>query len=275
MKSYVKIFALFLLLTSLFSLNYQRARPKVYDCFTFFNELDLLTLRLEEMHKHVDKFVIVESRQTFQGKEKQLFLQDNFKQFEKFKNQIIHVVVDDWIETDNPWERETFQRNQIMRGLVECKDHDVILISDVDEIVRPAAIPKLVQPIVRRTRDFVGTTQRMYSFYLNRFEDLWHGTVATSYRHLKGKSPQEMRDRRNKGWHIEEAGWHFTYVGGVQQVIKKIEAFSHSEGNTEEGKNPKSIQAFMEQGLFEDIDETFPIHLQKNQAFYRKKGFLN
>lgn len=38
---------------------------KVYDVFTFFNELDLLELRLEMLNDYVDKFVIVECVETF------------------------------------------------------------------------------------------------------------------------------------------------------------------------------------------------------------------
>ena len=41
----------------------------IYDCFTFFNELDLLDIRLNILNDYVDKFVIVESTKTFTGKE--------------------------------------------------------------------------------------------------------------------------------------------------------------------------------------------------------------
>ncbi len=42
--------------------------PKVYDCFTFFNELELLEIRLNELSSVVDKLVLVEATKTFQGK---------------------------------------------------------------------------------------------------------------------------------------------------------------------------------------------------------------
>ena len=41
---------------------------KIYDCFTFYNELDLLELRLRETYDHVDVFVIAEATRTFQGR---------------------------------------------------------------------------------------------------------------------------------------------------------------------------------------------------------------
>ena len=49
----------------------------VYDCFIFFNELDLLEIRLNELKDVVDKFVIVESTETFSKKKKKLYYDEN------------------------------------------------------------------------------------------------------------------------------------------------------------------------------------------------------
>ena len=38
-----------------------RTNPKIYDCFIFFNELDILDIRLNTLDKDVDYFVLVES----------------------------------------------------------------------------------------------------------------------------------------------------------------------------------------------------------------------
>ena len=37
------------------------------------------------------------------------------------------------------------------------------------------------------------------------------------------------------------SGWHFSYLGGVDQIIKKISAFSHSEIDVPEIKNADHI----------------------------------
>jgi len=44
------------------------------------------------------------------------------------------VMVNEHFETDNPWLRETHQRNQILTGLTGCDDRDIIIIEDLDEI---------------------------------------------------------------------------------------------------------------------------------------------
>ena len=48
---------------------------KIIDCFIFYNELDLLTYRLNLLKNIVDYFIIVESTHTFIGKEKKIIFQ--------------------------------------------------------------------------------------------------------------------------------------------------------------------------------------------------------
>lgn len=136
--------------------------PLIFDCFTFFNELDLLELRLNELNEVVDYFVLVEATNTHTGKEKPLYYWENKDRFLPFSSKIIHVVVDDLpaeasklrlfldriyhLTLDKgsinlafkreAWNREMFQRNAILRGVlsVSPRDSDIVIISDVDEI---------------------------------------------------------------------------------------------------------------------------------------------
>ena len=64
---------------------------KIIDCFIFYNELDLLTYRLNLLNNIVDYFIIVESTHTFIGKEKICFFSENKHLFENFTNKIIHI----------------------------------------------------------------------------------------------------------------------------------------------------------------------------------------
>lgn len=66
---------------------------KIYDCFTFFNELDLLELRLAELYNYVDYFVIVEADKTHSGKPKEFILEKNFSRYARWRNKIIHLKV--------------------------------------------------------------------------------------------------------------------------------------------------------------------------------------
>ena len=57
----------------IFKIKKKLNRHKVYDCFMFSNELELLNFRFEYLSPYVDFFVLVESRKTTQGNLKPLF----------------------------------------------------------------------------------------------------------------------------------------------------------------------------------------------------------
>ena len=111
---------------------------KIYDCFQFFNEENILDLRLNILDEFVNFFVIVESTTDHQGNTKKLNFDIN--KFEKFQKKIIYVVVEDTIETIKKPHIgqnslvEQHQRNSITKGLKNCDDNDLVVISDIDEI---------------------------------------------------------------------------------------------------------------------------------------------
>lgn len=126
----------------------------------FSNEEDLLKLRIIEGLKYVDKFIIVEAKQTHSGFDKPLY-SDKMKDFFKtYKDKIIHCVVDkfplnisnypiglnddilkfreDVIKTNklahSNWLRENYQRSIIGYYSSRCKGSDIFIVSDLDEI---------------------------------------------------------------------------------------------------------------------------------------------
>ena len=114
---------------------------KVFDCFTFYKEFDLLELRLEELWDTVDYFVIAEAGHTHQGSPKPYHLLDeNWDRFEKYHSKIRHIKVDDMPNTANSWENENHQRRSLQRGLTDMQPEDLIITGDADEIVRPEII---------------------------------------------------------------------------------------------------------------------------------------
>ena len=112
---------------------------KLIDCFTFFNELDLLEIRLKYLYDVVDYFVIVEADTSFNGDAKQMVFRDNIDRFEPFISKIIFVPIS-MKNFENKkkvaWKREEYQRNCIQKGIdtLKLKDTDLIIISDIDEI---------------------------------------------------------------------------------------------------------------------------------------------
>ncbi|MFN3343382.1 MAG: hypothetical protein ACK40M_11840 [Flavobacteriales bacterium] len=281
----------------------------IYDCFTFFNELDLLEIRLNTLSGVVDKFVLVEATQTHQGKEKPLHYQRNKDRFSAFHDRIIHVVVDTYPENPNgdSWVLEKHQRNSIAIGLKDAKPDDVVLISDVDEIPKPE--------VIVREKNSSGVRifrQRMFYYYLNcinatevgKHPYFWNGTIMVNKSEIKG-SIQDFRELGMKllsyfhskpahrfYWRmklrsemralnvrfVEQGGWHFSYLGGVDRIITKLEAFAHSEYNKPEYKDPERIRKAIVSGedifgrgfkyRFVPIDSTWPSHIVQHREKY-------
>ena len=116
----------------------------IYDCFQFFNELDILKIRLHVLSPVVDRFVISEATETFSGLKKPLYYEENKAMFAEFEDKIIHVVVDDTPQ-GGTHERDTFQKNAVTRGLAGCTDDDIVIFSDLDEIPNPDKIREILQ----------------------------------------------------------------------------------------------------------------------------------
>lgn len=261
-----------------------KIHSKIYDCFIFFNELELLEIRLTELYDHVDKFVLVESRETFRGNLKPLYFEENKHRFEKFLDKIIHVVVEDRLAVSSAWDREEFQRNQIVRGLKQCDDNDVILISDVDEIIRPSKVSEIVyvlSHIPAGQLKIVLCNQTLYRYYFNRFDKKdspWPGSLAIFYKDLKQCCPEYCRklaQRRLIPYVVNDAGWHFTYMGGHSRVVTKLAAFSHAECDTPANRDAKNLYNKIQALPLVPIDGSYPMTIVNNIQKYVKEDFID
>ena len=259
----------------------------IYDCFSFFNELDLLELRLNELNPVVDQFVLVESTRTFQKKPKPLYYEENKARFAAFHHKITHIIVDkfpyfwnNW-KIPSKWVYDSHQKNQAAKGLIHCKPDDTILFSDLDEIPNPEKLKSHAQQ-----DDICVFQQKHYYYYLNCVEVLpehpekynwWYGTVMTKYKNFESVEKLRLQREINKYTNntvIEDAGWHFAYLGGVEKIIEKINSYAHSEHNMEDFKNPEKIKQLIESGkslygadmhcVFQKIDTTYPKYLVEN-----------
>ena len=238
----------------------------VVDSFIFFEELDLLELRLTILDAVVDRFVVVEGTRTFSGKEKPLHFAAHRERFAKWLPRIDYVVVDDWPVTDDPWVRENFQRNAIARGWEHLQAEDTVILSDLDEIPKPQAVAAnagkggymwfmqcdhrgfINAQTVRRPIWSSGS--RMFSlaafrriaemkdFKYNKFAPAAYNEGATC-----------VKARRLRGAvSIPDGGWHFSYLGGIESIIRKIQAYSHQERNTPEFLDPARLKQMLLEG---------------------------
>ena len=269
----------------------------VYDCFQFFNELDILKIRLNVLAPVVDKFVISEATETFSGLKKPLYYEENKELFAEFQDKIIHVVVDDTPQGDTHY-RDTFQKNAVTRGLEGCKDEDIIIFSDLDEIPNPDKIREILQNF--HEDKIYHFAQRLFYCYLNmeevsgsllsyagEFEGVehkkWIGTKMCSYKLLREQNLKlgELRfpERKEIGIRVEDGGWHFGYMGGhgekdiKKRVQEKVVSAAHQEYNskhvlsnvTDQIKDGKDIFGRNAQFVRCEIDDSFPQYIREHQ----------
>ena len=229
-------------------------KKRMIDCFTFYNELDMLFYRLNVLDSVVDFFVLVESTRTHAGAEKPLFYQDNMTLFEKFNGKIIHIIVDDLVVPDisagEQWSNEKYQRDCIERGIEQLgpKDHDFIIISDVDEIPDPrtlALIKETAQPI-----PFAALKQDFYYYNLNsRMNEVWlHAKIITYSEYVNmDKKPSTIR-LANAPLKIENGGWHLSYFGDSSFIQNKLIQFAHQEFNLPEITDLENLDSRVKSG---------------------------
>lgn len=278
---------------------------KVTDSFIFFNELDILEIRLNTLDPVVDKFILVESTVSHSGKEKPLFYQDNKRRFEKFNHKIVHCVIQDTpnsfedaqkrlmspkdeleknilmhcLTTSNvplgetQWLREFYQHESVRRGMLMAglQDDDICFVSDVDEIWNPD---------LKYTVDDFGVyklRQQVHMAFLNlRSSEDWLGTYYTKYRNIKNASANHFDTiSRTKHSIIENGGWHFTYQGGLEKIKTKLENFGHQEYNNDQVKN--LIQERLDRGMdvlgrpFSCVieNDALPDYIKQNKEKYK------
>ena len=269
----------------------------VYDCFQFFNELDILKIRLNVLSPVVDKFVISEATETFSGLKKPLYYEENKEMFAEFADKIIHVVVEDTPEGDTHY-RDTFQKNAVTRGLEGCTDDDIIIFSDLDEIPNPDKIREILDNF--QEDKIYHFAQRLFYCYLNmeevsgsllsyagEFEGVahkkWIGTKMLSYKLLREQNlllgDLRFPERKEIGIRVDDGGWHFGYMGGhgekdiKKRVQEKVVSAAHQEYNskhvlsqvTDQIKDGKDIFGRNAKFVRCEIDDSFPQYIREHQ----------
>lgn len=226
----------------------------VFDCLTYNGEKDILDLHLNILNNFVDKFIIVEAKTTFSGNKKPLYFCQHERDFKEFWKKInYHIINEHYSGTEidlaenspntkgaRHWINEFLQKESIHKALKEnnVKDDDIVYIGDVDEIWTPyySGYPAKLKLLV-------------YAYYLNNLsnEQFW-GTLVARYGDIKDKCLNHVRSDiaiRTRDIH----GWHFTSMGGVKEVQRKL-----NDSYTSESYNTYHVQKELPERIKDGID---------------------
>jgi beta-1,4-mannosyl-glycoprotein beta-1,4-N-acetylglucosaminyltransferase len=248
---------------------------KIIDCFIFYNEINLLTYRLNILNDIVDKFVIVESTHTFSGKEKKLYFNENKHLFEKFNEKIIHIIVEDFpfkypninYKNNEQWVNEKFQRDKISSGIDTLKldSNDILIITDLDEIPDPKTLRNIKDKHITIS---INTLEMDFYYYnLNTKQNIkWTLGKIVSYGKYKEIATSCSNIRGLNCVKISNSGWHLSYFGDSKFIQNKIQHFSHQEYNYEHFTDLSKIEERVKKSsdIFENHSNITKINIKDN-----------
>lgn len=254
---------------------------KIVDTTMFWNEFDILEIRLREHYDHVDKIVIVECDRSYSGNYKGFNLETQIDRYSRWWDKVEYIKVENSPTHRDPWANEHWQRNHMNRGWQGLTDNDVIMISDLDEIVRPEAFEYM-----RATNyNFYGLYMPAFYFKFNYVDTKpdWHYKVwGRAFRGFQDQG-RYMRYMDSipgaRNIRLHHAGWHFGWLGDEEFAKNKIQSFSHNEINQPHIIENLNIEKHIEEGrdhfrpenqtwVRVNLDSYFPKQILENKEKY-------
>lgn len=256
-----------------------------YDVMTYNGEMKTLQLHLGILNDYVDRFIIVEANKTFSGNEKPLYFFQHQQFVKEYWHKIDYYVVNDWDDTDlweqainspntqgaKHWKREFYTKESIHKALrkFDVQDGDTLFIGDVDEIIDPLANYESDTPIKAKLR--------VYAYWLNNLsdEEFW-GTLICQYKDVKDKCLNHIRSDKSIYSKGDYLGWHFTSMGGLEEVRRKL-----NDSYTPESYNTSEVQYLLPERLknrqdylgrnfrFEVEEKNWPRYLKSNKDKFK------
>ena len=276
---------------------------KVFDSFIFFNELDLLEMRLNILNDVVDHFVLTESPFTVSGNEKPLYYQENKDRFSKFNDKIVHHITEEipndfthllektkfhvayknndpygtpMIDLPVRFQRALFNRNNSAFGIEKAgvTDEDLVITSDADEIINPLLLQDLEW--FNPSNHYVAECRAFYYKLNILYQEDWMGSRLCTWKHLRNTTIDQHRQNHQNAHKIQDAGWHFSFFGNAEDFKLKLASYEHTENNTDQVTSTASEK--IEQGLDPlgrtnklvtvPLDDSYPDYITTNQEKY-------
>ena len=207
-------------------------RRRVFDVFIFNNEVRLLKLQLHAMKHFVDRFVLVEARQTFTGQAKPATFKRHKAEFAEVGDRIVQVVVDAFPpHVRHPWSREFYQRDMGVLGLSGlCAEDDLVIISDADEVISAETVlgfdGDYARLAMERARYFLNYRERLDGEAQKEASSLWRAGYLASLGLSYARNVLRFDKRAPR---LLDAGWHFTSVADAAGIAAKMGSTAHQE----------------------------------------------
>lgn len=265
----------------------------IIDVITFNGEYDLFDIRYNILKDYVDEFIVIEFDKTFSGKDKPFWFRQIIDNYPKAKVKYFAIVNNAWhkymgLSKSSPntigaehWKEEFCQKEYIKDCLTHLQDDDIVFIGDCDEIYDYHMIED--NDLRLNELEFNGYTYangtakiklNVYCYYLNnRSSEEFYGTLLGKYKHIKDECLNHLRSNPHatKGGN----GWHFTSMGGHEEIKRKLsDSYTRESYWTEQVENNlkdnvENSKDFLGRGFTYKIDESeLPQYLKDNKEKY-------
>lgn len=218
----------------------------IIDCFPYFNEEELLELRLRLLYNKVDKFIITEADHTHSGQPKRMTLLNTLKRMDISLEKIwyVPVILPSAEVEPNNWVRERAQRDAAMHFI---RDNDIAFVGDCDEILNPDHIDYIKyikqnspNSVLRTPLVFLCGRADLRVYNQNDEQIAWNTPFVIHGHQLKSYTLSHIREDHAWGFnmmdnifitedgYLKELGWHFTWMGNRERIRVKAENYSHA-----------------------------------------------
>jgi hypothetical protein len=205
----------------------------IVDTTLFNDEFHMLDIRIELTRTWVDRWVICEGNRTMSGKPKPYHLSDNIERYAHLGDRL-RVIKLDIPETWSNWDIENGQRAALLPGYADVGDDDIVMHSDLDELLNPELVPEILHEVHAQDRPITCTLEMYIYRFDQKLNRSWAGNVVAKKRHFddpchlyKGLQAgvghaQKKKDRSHCGWYPKPAGWHWGWMGNDDVIKNKI-----------------------------------------------------
>lgn len=256
----------------------------IYSTSMYFNDPDLLDLKISEESGHVDKIIIVESEITHSGLFKGLKAP-----MAKYKDnpKVVYMTIDERThrQCGSPWAREQLQRD-FPRRQYALRDDDIFIVADMDEIIQEEEIEGLLKKAAEH--GYVKPSMFGYYYYINVLRGRWTGPFVANGKVCKWYDFNQLYNKSTAypAVFANIRGRHFSYLYDPEGIAWKIKSAAHTEYNRREFAEPENIKKRIS-GLFDlfdrrdaagnilrfrvvEVDETYPKTILNNIGYWKK-----
>ena len=227
----------------------------IVDIFPYFNEKEILELRINLLYDYVDQFIICEANRTQSGLVKEFTAKNTIDELELPKDKITVIEYDlSSYDTNSDsiknWHRERAQRN-IAKEYISLDD--ICIVSDCDEIIDPKYIDYYADIATKYPNNIL----RIPLINLSGRADLevcdpighaklWCSAFFCLYHHVQKYTLSEIREAHSminstfmysnvefpdifitENDVVQPAGWHFSWMGNANRMLEKYHASMH------------------------------------------------